>query len=52
MNLYLLLITVCVGTICDTWTDDWDLTWDDCIHAASVYYGEGTPSCVFDRYED
>lgn len=52
MELYQLVETVCSAYgSCSNWILEWGLTWEDCVWALNNYYGEGTPSCIFEGYE-
>lgn len=52
MWFYAFIVSVCIDGYCDdTWVD-WNLTWDDCTWLYETYYGEGTPSCVRDYWEE
>lgn len=53
MELYQLVETVCSAYGgCYNHVLDWGLTLQDCQWALNNYYGEGTPSCVFEGYAD
>lgn len=53
MDLYQLVETVCsVYGSCSTWVLELGLTLQDCQWALANYYGEGVPSCVYERVSD